>query len=114
MGIYAAQELLESLLATGHPAGLAGIFGYGGWWAVPAAVCVGLVVAALLHGARWALHAVARIHAATTSRHSSYRAAVSPRDVLLPRLAPRRIGLVGPRPSSLILAARHHATSRRA
>jgi hypothetical protein len=42
--IYAGQELLEGLLATGHAPGLAGVFGNGGWWAVPAA----LVVAALL------------------------------------------------------------------
>ncbi len=95
VGIYAAQELLESLFATGHPAGLVGIFGYGGWWAVPAAVCVGLVVAALLHGAGWALHAVARIRAATpavTRRTARQRA---PRDVLLPRLAPVASGWSG-------------------
>src|ERR1700761_5061929 len=35
--IYTGQELLEGLLATGHPAGLVGVFGYGGWWAIPAA-----------------------------------------------------------------------------
>ena len=57
--IYSGQEFLEGLLATGHPAGLVGIFGYGGWWAIPSAVCVGLVLAALLHGARWVLREVA-------------------------------------------------------
>ena len=31
--IYATQETLEALLATGHPAGVAGVFGHGGWWA---------------------------------------------------------------------------------
>jgi len=46
--IYAAQETLEALLATGHPAGVAGVFGHGGWWAVPAAAGVALVVAGLL------------------------------------------------------------------
>ena len=30
IAIFACQEFLEGLLATGHPAGLAGIFGYGG------------------------------------------------------------------------------------
>jgi hypothetical protein len=59
VGIYVAQEFLEGLFATGHPAGLAGIFGYGGWWSIPAAVCVALVLAALLHGARWVLDEVA-------------------------------------------------------
>ena len=38
VAIYVAQEFLEGLFATGHPAGLAGIFGYGGWWSIPAAV----------------------------------------------------------------------------
>ena len=46
--IYATQETLEALLATGHPAGVAGVFGHGGWWAVPAAAGVALVVAGLL------------------------------------------------------------------
>ena len=60
VAIYATQELLEGLLAVGHASGLVGVFGYGGWWAVPAALCVGLVLAAWLHGARWVLEEVAR------------------------------------------------------
>ncbi len=60
VAIYVSQEWLEGLLATGHPAGLTGIFGYGGWWAIPAALCVGLVLAAVYHGARWALDEVAK------------------------------------------------------
>ena len=38
VAIFACQEFLEGLFATGHPAGLAGIFGYGGWWSIPAAL----------------------------------------------------------------------------
>ena len=57
--IYCAQESLEGLLATGHPAAVAGIFGYGGWWAIPASAAVGLVLAASFHGARWVLNEVA-------------------------------------------------------
>ena len=53
--IYCVQEFLEGLLIVGHPAGLAGIFGYGGWWAIPVAACIGLVLAAVFHGARWVL-----------------------------------------------------------
>ncbi len=60
LAIYVTQEFLEGLLATGHPGGLAGIFGYGGWWSIPAAVCVAFVLAAIFHGARWALDEVAR------------------------------------------------------
>jgi hypothetical protein len=59
IGIYAAQEMLEGVLATGHAGGLSGVVGYGGWWAVPAALGVGLVLAALFHGARRVLHRIA-------------------------------------------------------
>ena len=59
VGIFAAQEFLEGLFAIGHPAGWIAIFGYGAWWAIPAALCIGLVLAALFHGARWILDAVA-------------------------------------------------------
>ena len=50
VAIYVCQEFLEGLFATGHPGGLVGIFGYGGWWSVPAALAVGLVLAGGLHG----------------------------------------------------------------
>ncbi len=53
IAIFACQEFLEGLFATGHPAGWAGIFGYGGWWSIPAALSIGLVLATVLHGARW-------------------------------------------------------------
>jgi hypothetical protein len=43
--------LLEGVLASGHPAGLGGVFGSGGFWAVPAAgLCAG-AIAVLLCGA---------------------------------------------------------------
>ncbi|HEX5146731.1 MAG TPA: hypothetical protein VFV85_06890 [Conexibacter sp.] len=48
VAIYCGQELLEGLLETGHPGGLAGVFGDGGWWAVPVAMLVaGLLALAL-------------------------------------------------------------------
>ena len=94
--IYSGQEFLEGLLATGHPAGLVGIFGYGGWWAIPSAVCVGLVLAALLHGARWVLHEVAARRAATPRRSSSPgRTLPRPADLSLPRLTPLALGWCG-------------------
>src|SRR5260370_1138355 len=40
--IYALQESLEESYASGHPTGLTGIFGHGGWWAVPSALVVAL------------------------------------------------------------------------
>lgn len=59
VAIYVCQELLEGLFATGHPGGLVGIFGSGGWWSIPAAAAVGLVLTAAFHGARRVLQAVA-------------------------------------------------------
>lgn len=59
VSIFACQEFLEGLFATGHPAGWVGIFGYGGWWSIPAALCVGLVLATVLHGARLLVREVA-------------------------------------------------------
>ncbi len=48
IALYSAQEATEGLLAAGHPAGVYGIFGHGGWIAVPLAVAAGLAVAAAL------------------------------------------------------------------
>jgi hypothetical protein len=59
--IYAGQEFLEGLFATGHPAGLAGIFGHGGLWALPAALAVGAVLALLVRGGRAAIAFAARL-----------------------------------------------------
>jgi hypothetical protein len=84
VAIFTCQELLEGMFATGHAAGLAGVFGYGGWWAVPAAACIGLVLAACFHGARWALTA-ARARSMKPRRRASaspLRAAVG---VTIPR-----------------------------
>lgn len=90
VAIYVAQELLEGLLASGHPPGLLGVFGSGGWWSIPAALGIGLVLAASFHGAQWVIHEVARRRAAPlvpaaarpTARLGS--AATLP----IPRLAP--------------------------
>lgn len=60
LAIYCAQETLEGLFATGHPTGIAGIFGFGGLWSIPSAAVVGLVLATLMHGASWTLEQVSR------------------------------------------------------
>ncbi len=88
LAMYVTQEFLEGLFAAGHPAGLAGIFGYGGWWAIPAAVCVGLVLATVLHGARWVLRAVADRRAHAPTRPRAQLVTQRPRLTPLPRLAP--------------------------
>jgi hypothetical protein len=58
--VYAVQEFLEGLVAAGHPSGLAGIVGHGGWWAGVLAVVVGLAIALLLQAATAVVDAAAR------------------------------------------------------
>jgi membrane protease YdiL (CAAX protease family) len=41
LAVYFAQELTEGLLAGGHPAGLVGVLGAGGWLALPLAMALG-------------------------------------------------------------------------
>ena len=60
IAIYAIQEFLEGLFAAGHPGGVAGIVGHGGWWAAVVAVGVGAVIALLLHVATAVVDAFAR------------------------------------------------------
>lgn len=96
LAMYIAQEFLEGLFATGHPAGLAGIFGYGGWWSIPAAVSVGLLLAALFHGAGRVLDEVAQRSAGMlVGRAPRPATPLRPRDALLPRLAPLADGWSG-------------------
>ena len=85
---------------TGHPAGLVGIFGYGGWWAVPAGFGVGLVLAAAFQGARWVLRETARRPRPPGAALPS-RPPCSPalsRDALLPRAAALAGGCSGRSP----------------
>ena len=96
VAIYVSQEFLEGLFATGHPGGLAGIFAYGGWWSIPAAIAVGLALAALFHGARWVLDEVAHRCAGQIPVAPDRAPAIPrPRDVLRLPLAPLLSGWSG-------------------
>lgn len=96
VAIYATQESLEGLFLTGHPGGLVGIFGFGGWWAIPSAACVGLVLAALFHGARWVLSEVFERCVGTEGRRRRPVLRLRPpADALLPPLAPLANGWSG-------------------
>jgi hypothetical protein len=55
LAIYSSQEWIEGQLSPGHASGLAGIFGSGGWLALPLATAVALVIALLLRGAETAI-----------------------------------------------------------
>ncbi|MGP0052703.1 MAG: hypothetical protein ACLPZR_28225 [Solirubrobacteraceae bacterium] len=96
VAIFACQEFMEGLLARGHPAGWVGIFGYGGWWAIPAAICIGLVLAAVLHGARWMLGEAARLGArARVDRGCAAPPARGPVEVLAAPMVPLVAGWSG-------------------
>jgi hypothetical protein len=92
---FVCQEFLEGLFATGHPAGLAGIFGYGGWWSIPASLAVGLVLAAAFQGARWVLSEVAHRRFRAEHRRARQGARRLPLDPPLLRLAPIADGWSG-------------------
>jgi hypothetical protein len=49
MAVYCIQEGVEGHLSAGHPGGLLGIFGNGGWTAILLALAFGALIAALLH-----------------------------------------------------------------
>jgi hypothetical protein len=55
VGLYCLQESVEGLFEAGHPAGFAGVFGGGGWLAIPAALALGFLIALALAGADAAL-----------------------------------------------------------
>jgi hypothetical protein len=96
VAIYMTQEFLEGLFATGHPGGLVGIFGDGGWWCGPAAVAVGLVLAAIFYGASWVLREVVERHRQPViNARRRLIAVAAPRDVQIPRLAPLADGWSG-------------------
>jgi hypothetical protein len=73
VAIYVAQELLEGLLETGHPGGLTGVFGDGGWWSVPIAMAFGAVIALFLRGADAVVATVARSHHRRRNRRMARR-----------------------------------------
>ncbi len=66
--IYSGQELLEGMLTAGHPPGVEGVLGHGGWLMVPLSVAVGGLLALLLRGAQAVLALVRGVRAARPAR----------------------------------------------
>lgn len=97
VGIYGVQEFLEGLFATGHPSGLAGIFGDGGLWAVPAALVVGALLALVVRGARTVVAVIARRAARRNPvrRVCAPLSATAPVEVFLAPIAPLARSLAG-------------------
>jgi hypothetical protein len=84
--VYFTQELTEGLLAGGHPAGVAGVLGAGGWLALPLAMALG----ALASIARGWLYRAERSLATALARPGLPRAQ---RRAPAPALAPARPAL---------------------
>jgi hypothetical protein len=68
VAIYSSQELLEGLVASGHPAGLAALTAHDGLVVLPLATVLGAAVALGLRGAGAVLDAAARPARARRSR----------------------------------------------
>ena len=102
IAVYAVQESLEELYASGHPTGVAGVFGHGGWWAVPSAVVVAIGVVALLRVGR----AVLRFAGRLATRPVRFRppAPVVPAAVVLVAPAPLARAAAGRAPPYLLRA----------
>jgi hypothetical protein len=92
--VYAIQESLEGLFASGHPAGASAVFGHGGWWAIPAAALVAAAVVAILRIGR------SLLRAAVLLRQPRRRLAA------LRQQWPRSIAAVAARPLALAAAGR--------
>jgi hypothetical protein len=58
--VYSVQEWLEGAAEAGHPGGLVGVFGHGGWIAILLSVAIGALVALALRGATAVIELVAR------------------------------------------------------
>jgi hypothetical protein len=84
--VYCAQESIEAMLTSGHPAGLERLLGHGGWTALPMAVAVGLAIALIVRGAAAASALVAARRAPW-----AFPSPAAPVHALLPPSAPRRM-----------------------
>jgi len=102
VAIYTVQESLEELYASGHPTGFSGIFGHGGWWAIPSAAAVAIAVVALLRLGR----AVLRLAGRAGARRPRFGRALPtfPAIVLLVAPAPLARAAAGRAPPHLLRA----------
>jgi hypothetical protein len=71
--VYTIQEGLEGAFAPGHPAGVVGVFGHGGWTALLFALLLGAAIALLARIAHHAIELVARSAIRSHAGRSPYR-----------------------------------------
>ena len=96
--VYVGQELLEGALASGHPAGLGGVLGGGGWLALPLSIAIGGVLALALAGARAAVLALAHGRRRAPAPRVRGRSRRPPLSALLARQAPLALAAAGRAP----------------
>jgi hypothetical protein len=63
LAIFVGQELVEGLMATGHPAGPAAMLADGGWIALPLALAIGTLAALLARALEGVERVIAVVHA---------------------------------------------------
>jgi hypothetical protein len=97
VAIYAVQELLEGLFAVGHPGGVGGVFGHGGWWALVLSAAVGAALAALLRFACAIVAAAGRLDG-RSKLHGRPRLALLPQSALLVPRSPLAASAAGRAP----------------
>jgi hypothetical protein len=59
VAMYTLQEGFEGTFEPGHPSGVVGVYGHGGWSAVFLSLAVGAVIATITRIARWSIDFVA-------------------------------------------------------
>jgi hypothetical protein len=81
--VYTLQEGFEGSFAPGHPSGVVGVFGHGGWTALIFALLLGAAIALLTRIAHEAIEMVAR--SATQRRAGRSTPALAPASWTPPR-----------------------------
>jgi hypothetical protein len=66
LAIYTSQELIEGILAAGHPGGSAALLAGSGWVALPLALAIGSLTALIARALEGIERAIAVTHAART------------------------------------------------
>jgi hypothetical protein len=99
---YCGQELIEGLMATGHPTGVAGVLEHGGWIALACAPPVAALIALAVRGAAAAAEP-REFAAAWRPRRAAAPAVASPSPVFQPSPDPlaRFLAGRGPPPTSV-------------
>jgi len=95
LAIFVGQELLEGLMASGHPAGPGAVFADGGWIAAPLALVIGAMAAVLARALEGVERAIAVIHSERPrhSRAPAVRGRALPARALSLASAPLAFGL---------------------